>query len=125
MKILHKNIRGLRSKKESLNNVINVVDPNMILLNEHGITKKNKVNIDGYITFSKNRNNKIMGGVSISTKKTEAQHVVKVKEGENDDEFILVRNEKYQPAINVLSIYGEQENRTSKVIVTEKWGRIL
>ena len=105
--------------------MINVVDPNMILLNEHGITKKNKVNIDGYITFSKNRNNKIMGGVSISTKKTEAQHVVKVKEGENDDEFILVRNEKYQPAINVLSIYGEQENRTSKVIVTEKWGRIL
>jgi hypothetical protein len=71
--------------------VINVVDPNMILLNEHGITKKNKVNIDGYITFSKNRNSKIMGGVSISTKKTEAQHVVKVKEGENDDEFILVR----------------------------------
>ena len=89
------------------------------------ITKRNKVNIEGYITFSKNRMNKIMGGVSISTKKAEAQHVVKIKEGENDDEFIVVRHEKYEPAINVMTIYGEQENRTSKSTMLERWGRIL
>ena len=63
--------------------MIDVVKPNMILLNEHGVTNKNKVNIDGYITFTKNRNNRTMGGVSISTKKDEAQYVKKVKEGEN------------------------------------------
>ena len=66
-----------------------------------------------------------MGGVSISTKKNEAEHVIKVKEWENEDEFILVRNEKYKPAINVLSIYGEQKNRTSRTVIMEKWGRIL
>ena len=59
--------------------MLDVVNADMILLNEHGITKRNKVNIEGYITFSKNRMNKIMGGVSISTKKAEAQHVVKIK----------------------------------------------
>ena len=123
--LLHKNIRGLRSKRDSMKTVIDAVIPDMILLNEHGITKKNKVNIDGYITFSKNRMDKIMGGVSISTKKAESQHVVKVKEGQNDDEFILVRNEKFKPAINVLTVYGEQENRTPKQIIVEKWGRLL
>ena len=90
LKILQKNIRGLNSKKESLKNTLYVVDPDMILLNEHGVTKKNKVNIDGYITFSKNRKNRIMGGVSISTKKAEAQHVIKIKEGDrNCDERCL------------------------------------
>ena len=49
--------------------VINAVIPDMILLNEHGVTKKNKVNIDGYITYSKNRPDTILGGASISTKK--------------------------------------------------------
>ena len=51
----------------------------MILLNEHGITNRNKVNIEGYITFSKNRTKKTMGGVSISTKKAEAHHIAKLK----------------------------------------------
>ena len=55
-----------------------------------------------------------MGGVSINTVKSEAQNVVKIKEGEKEDEFILVRHEKYHPPINVLSIYGEQECRSTK-----------
>ena len=97
----------------------------MVLLNEHGVTNKNKVNIDGYVTFSKNRENRIMGGVSISVKKDEAQHVIKVKEGEKDDEFIIVRNEKFKPAFNVMTIYGEQETRSSKDKILEKWGKIL
>ena len=69
LKILHKNIRGLKSKRESLNNVIDLVQPNMVLLNEHGVSNNNKVNVDGYFTFSKNRQNRNMGGVSISTTK--------------------------------------------------------
>ena len=66
-----------------------------------------------------------MGGVSISVKKDEAHHVIKVKEGEKDDEFIIVRNEKFKPAINVMTIYGEQETRSSKAKILEKWGIIL
>ena len=97
----------------------------MILLNKHGFTNKNKLKIDGYTTFSKNRENKIMGGVSISTKKHEAQHVLKIKEGEKDDEFLIVKHEKYKPAINVMTIYGEQESRVSKTEILEKWKRIL
>ena len=56
---------------------------------------------------------------------SEAHHFVKTKEGEDYDESILVRHERFKPAINVMTIYGEQENRTSKPIMLEKWGRIL
>ena len=90
--ILHSNIRGLKSKRESLKNVLDLVNADMVLLNEHGVTGNNKVNIDGYITYSKNRKNRNMGGVSISTVKHEAQHIIKIKEGEKEDEFILVKN---------------------------------
>ena len=66
-----------------------------------------------------------MGGVSISTVKHEAQHVIKIKEGDNEDEFILVKHEKFKPALNVLSIYGEQEGRSQKAEIFEKWSKIL
>ena len=66
-----------------------------------------------------------MGGVSISTIKAEAEHIVKIKEGDDEDEFILIRHEKYSPAINVLSVYGEQESRSTKDKTLDKWGKLL
>ena len=62
--ILHSNIRGLKSKMASLKSHINNIKPNIVTLNEHGMTGKSKINIDNYLTFSKNRKDKIMGGVS-------------------------------------------------------------
>ena len=65
--LLHFNIRGLRSKLQSLNNVVNnVVSPSCISLNEHGLLGKNNVKIDNFYSFTKNRINKRMGGVSLS-----------------------------------------------------------
>ena len=40
--ILHSNIRGLKSKRESLKNVLDLVNADMVLLNEHGVTGRNK-----------------------------------------------------------------------------------
>ena len=53
------------------------------------------------------------------------RHVIKIKEGDNEDEFILVKHEKFKPALNVLSIYGEQEGRSQKAEIFEKWSKIL
>ena len=65
--LLHSNVRGLKSKLQSLNHVANnVAFADCISLNEHGIRGKNKVKIENYYSFSKNRLNKRMGGVSLS-----------------------------------------------------------
>ena len=55
-----------------------------------------------------------MSRVLISTVKHEAPHVIKIKEGDNEDEFILVKHDKFKLALNVLSIYGKQEGRSQK-----------
>ena len=47
-------------------------------LNEHEIVGTNKIKIDNYLTFSKNRSTKIMGGVATSIRNDNSDRVVKV-----------------------------------------------
>ena len=83
-------MRGLRSKIQSLNSVNNLLLPDIVTLNEHGITGKNKVNIENYKTFTKNRHGSHMGGVSISVPDEQLSSYVKVKEGVDKDECIII-----------------------------------
>ena len=64
--LLHSNIRGLKSKIQSLNYVANnIVMPDCISLTKHGIHGNNKVKVENYQTFNTNHTNKRMGGVSL------------------------------------------------------------
>ena len=122
-KILHTNIRGFASKKESLINVIDKVRPNCITINETGLRGQNKVKIPGYFSFSKNRIEKCMGGVATAVTNETKEMTVKVKEGSDDDEYIITRLEQYQFPINLVNYYGEQEGRTNKEEIMKKWIR--
>jgi hypothetical protein len=123
-KILHTNMRGFNSKKESLFCVIDKVRPNCVTINETGLRAQNKVKIPGYFSFSKNRIEKCMGGVATAVTNDMKQNTVKVKEGEDDDEYIIIRVEQYQFPINIVNYYGEQEGRTSKEEILKKWMRL-
>ena len=90
--ILHSNIRGFRSKKDSLVANASLVNADLISLNEHGVYGNNKINIENYVTFSKNRTSKKLGGASLSIKEDEKENIVKIKEGIDDDEYVIVRN---------------------------------
>ena len=50
---------------------------------------------------------------------------MKVFEGENDNEMLITRHSQFSTPINILNIYGEQENRTSKEIIQDKWSKVL
>ena len=78
--LYHCNIRGYNSKKDSLNTIISLVNPNMITLNEHGIKNKNKISIPGFNTYTRNRHNQNMGGVSTSTIEADKDYAIKVTE---------------------------------------------
>ena len=122
--LLHSNIRGLKSKINSLTTNANVLEANFICLNEHHITGNNIVNIKGYKSFSRNRCNKQMGGVSVSVDPKNEPFTVKIKVGEGDDEFLIVKNDRFDPPINIMSVYGETESRTTKGEIYEKWMRL-
>ena len=47
--LLHSNIRGLKSKVQSLNHVVNnIINVDCISLNEHGVRGNNNVKIENY-----------------------------------------------------------------------------
>ena len=121
----HSNIRGLRSKIQSINYVKSLIKPDIISLNEHGIIGNNKVELDNYKTFYKNCVGSKMGGVSVSVKNDNFASFMKVKEGEGNDEYIIVRCTEFLPPFNVVSFYGETESRTPNEEVFERWQQLL
>ena len=90
-----------------------------------GLKGRNKVQLPGYTTFSRNRVDKSMGGISTSIKNNMGNQAINVGQGEGDDEYLIVRLEQFKPAICVINCYGEQEGRVGREEVKEKWERIL
>ena len=52
-------------------------------------------------------------------------HTLKIKEGENDDEFLITRHSQFATPINVVNIYGEQEGRSTNDDIKSRWERIM
>ena len=65
-----------------------------------------------------------MGSVSVSVDPINEPFSLKTKSGDNDDEFIIVKNNRFIPPINIISIYGETESRCTKNEIYERWMRI-
>ena len=123
--IYHVNLRGFKSKKKSLSAILSQLKPSIVSLNEHGLVRNQKMKIENYTSFNRNRQDQIMGGVSISVRKDEEVFAVKVFEGENKDEVIWTRFTKFHFPINLIAVYGEQENRESKSNIEARWQRLL
>ena len=119
--IYHANIRGFKSKSNSLNSILDVVKPNLVTLNEHGLKNNQKLVIDNFKSFTKNRKNQNMGGVSISVSEEEAKYCTKSSEGPEGDEYLITHHNQFNPPINVFAIYGETEARTTKQEAEQKW----
>ena len=123
---MHSNCRGIKSKLQSINHIVNdLIVPDIVSLNEHWVSGRNKVNIYNYHSFTKKRENKRMGGVSLSVPKDNLHSYLKIKEGEGSDEYIIVRNRKYTPPLNIITLYGELESRSSKEETFNRWQRFL
>ena len=83
------------------------------------------MNIPGYVSYSRNRKDKASGGISTSVSNIDAPFCVRVEEGLEDNEFILTRHSQFQPPINVLNLYGQQECRVAREIIERHWNEVL
>ena len=93
LKVLHSNNRGFTSKQESLNNILEKVNPDICNLHEIGLRGNRKIKIKNYVSFNMNRETKQMGGVSTSYQSYLRQHIVKVSSNSEGDEFLVTRLE--------------------------------
>ena len=107
-----------------MKNIISKVIPNVITINEVGLKGNKKCSIQGYNTYTRNRQLLSTGGIATAIKNDESQFCLKVDEGENDDEFIITRHSQFQKPINIINVYGEQEGRNSNQDIEERWLRI-
>ena len=76
--IYQSNIRGYNSKKESLKYMLSAINPNAVILNEVSLRGNKRCSIQGYNTFTRNRKNLNMGGISTSIREDENQFCLKV-----------------------------------------------
>ena len=118
------NIRGLKSKSHSLGPIVEGLGADVIALNEHGLKNRQKMHIDGYKSYTKNRFNSSMGGVSLSIKEDDSQYTLKVGEGKDDNEYIITRHNQFYPAVNVINVYGCQKS-VPVATIENKWNTIL
>ena len=124
-KIYHCNLRGFDSKSSSLKSILETVRPNIVTLNETHYKNNKKLNIEGYVTFNRNRQNVNGGGVATSVSQEDSNHTLKVKDGPENDEYIITRHSQFNVPINIVNVYGETENRTKNSVVEDRWYRIV
>ena len=96
-------------------------------LNVKHYKNSKKLDIEGYVTFNRNRKNVNGGGVSTSVIKDDSQDTLKVKEGseKHNDEFVITRHSQFEVPINIINVYGESESRAKNNEVEDRWYRIL
>ena len=121
------NIRGANSKKVSLQSIVDdpEVNPDVVNLVETNLKKSSKLEINGYKCFNRNRRHKNMGGVATLVRKSEANDVLKVSEGSDDNEYLVTRHSQFLVPINIIIVYGEQETRYKAEDIEKKWDEVM
>ena len=124
IKLIHSNIDGYTSKKESVNEIIETEKPDIMTLNDTKLKGKLKVKVPNYFSYDKNRE-KYKGGVSTIIANHLKHNTMKVTEGKEDDEYIVTRLDNTKPAINIINVYEQQESRNSDVELEKSWLRMM
>ena len=83
--LYHLNIRGLNSKRKSLDLILRNLSPSIITLNETALRFKQKPSLENYVSFNRNRSKQIMGGVATFVHAKDKDNFVKIYEGVEND----------------------------------------
>ena len=119
------NLNGFNGKKASIVQLLEVVKPTIANFQETAVSGNNQMKANNYICFQRNRKGvKTMGGVATLVSKDVKSQALRVAEGEENDEFLVIRLGHVEPAVNVINVYEGIENRRTKQEVTENWVRI-
>ena len=64
---MYANCRGLKAKQESLKEIVEKIDPDIIILNETMYKNNDKTTLKAYKSYINNREEKSGGGIEILT----------------------------------------------------------
>ena len=119
------NIESAKSKLDSLQSIVSSLNVDLVTICETHLKKNDKFALEGYKCFSRNRQNTAKGGVATCVHEDFALNTLKVSEGADHDEYIVTRHGQFDPAVNVINLYGNQESRQSADQIKDSWDKIL
>lgn len=113
-KIIYCNIRGLKSKMTSINDIVSELEPEILLLAETHLKNDVGVRLKGYTYFGRSRTEGSGGGVGIMVKNDiksrVAPHTI-----DKDIEMIWISVRRHEERPMFVGVYyGKQESRVSK-----------
>ena len=112
-KLLYVNLRGLKSKKLSLEEIIIEEDPTIIALVETGLEEGEKTEFEGYEIYPKNKTTDGEGrGLLIAVKEQLKNITTIVREYEKPAEQMWIRISNGRNNIRLGVVYAPQESRT-------------
>ena len=95
----------------------------MVFMNETHMVGRQKVSLPEYTCWSKNCKEKGGGGESTAVSQEYKDSAMGAGEGQDEDEYIITRIDRFNPALNVINCYGEQR-KIKKEEMEEKWERL-
>ena len=120
---MYVNIRGIKTKMESLYEKVQEIQPTLICITETHLLKKENMELEYYAIYRNDRDSS-GGGVLIGIRK-ELENVCTIVEKKDDIEeslWMVVNNSRIQ--LRIGAIYTPQESRTSKEILTKMYESI-
>ena len=123
--ILNNNLNGFNGKKASIQELFDIVKPTVATFQETAVAGSNKIKLKNYYCFQRNRKGvKQMGGVATFVLNEVKANTLKVKEGEDNEEYLITRLEHVSPPVNITNDYGGQESRMSREDILESWAQL-
>ena len=111
--VMYLNIRGIKSKIDTLMEKIEEVEPTLFCITETHLIKKEKMDIEGY-DLHRNEKTNLAGGILIGVRE-EIKNICTVVEESSDigeTLWIVIANNRIK--LRLGAIYAPQESRTSK-----------
>ena len=122
--LYYNNIRGIKSKLESLKEIIIEKKPHIICLNETLLGEEEKVEIEDYeIMYNSKREGK-MGTLIGIHKMLVGKSVILEKISEEYEAFWIQCSNNNNIKMRIGNIYAPQENRTKKSIINKMYSNI-
>ena len=123
-KIMYVNCRGIKGKKDSFKEIVEKLNPDIIVLNETMYRNNERTNIRSYKPYTHNRVGKNGGGIEILVRENIENKTLKISEGSSEIEELTIRTETKNRIINIISLYGKIEGRESKENIKKQFAHI-
>jgi len=117
VKIFYCNVRGIKSKRESIEEIVESCAPNILVFNETFNENEEIFQIDGYRTYTKNRIYK-KGGLAVMVQTQWAKKTVEIKDDpdEEHEDILVIKIHKGKSPINIMTTYGKQEGYKDEIM---------